>query len=76
MTESVQHIYVDGGFSKNSVYMNLLALAFPALNVYKASLPQSSARGAALAIHESWNRDPYPGHLIEVTRIDPKVKEG
>jgi len=75
MTESVQHIYVDGGFSKNSVYMNLLALAFPALNVYKASLPQSSARGAALAIHESWNNDVFPRHLIEVTQIKPKFDE-
>ncbi|MFL5739480.1 MAG: FGGY-family carbohydrate kinase [Flavisolibacter sp.] len=59
-----KRIFVDGGFSKNSIYMNLLAAAFPSVEVYAASIPQATAMGAALAIHHSWNRNPIPGDLI------------
>ncbi|HEY1193486.1 FGGY-family carbohydrate kinase, partial [Flavobacterium sp.] len=50
----VKKIFVDGGFSKNSIYMNLLAEAFPDVEVYAASMAQASALGAALAIHQNW----------------------
>ena len=62
----VKRIFVDGGFSNNPVYMNLLASAFPNLEVYGASIPQASALGAALAIHQHWNSQPIPGDLIEL----------
>ncbi|MFT4153996.1 FGGY-family carbohydrate kinase [Parafilimonas sp.] len=47
----VKQIFVDGGFGKNDVYMNLLAAAFPGIEVFAASIPQASALGAALALH-------------------------
>ena len=52
---NVNRIFVDGGFSNNSIYMHLLASAFPQLEVYAASVAQATALGAALAIHPSWN---------------------
>lgn len=63
---SVKRIFVDGGFSKNVWYMHLLAQAFPDIEVYAASMAQATALGAALAIHEHWNRKRVPADLIEL----------
>ena len=62
----VKRIFVDGGFSKNPIYMYLLAEAFPKVEVYAASVPQASALGAALAMHEHWNEKPLPSDIIEL----------
>ena len=64
--EPIRCIFVDGGFSKNPIFMNLLAQAFPNYEVLAASVAQASALGAALAIHESWNIKPIPENLIEL----------
>ncbi|MGC4038307.1 MAG: FGGY family carbohydrate kinase [Chitinophagaceae bacterium] len=61
---SVKKIFVDGGFSKNDIYMHLLAAAFPAMEVYAASVPQASAIGAAMAIHSYWNKNELPKDII------------
>ena len=61
---AVKRIFVDGGFSKNSIYMNLMAQAFPLLEVFAASMAQATAMGAALAIHQHWNSHPIPGDII------------
>lgn len=62
----VKRIFVDGGFSKNTIFMNLLADAFPELEVFAASMAQATAVGAALAIHTEWNKRPIPNDLIEL----------
>ncbi|KAF2327729.1 FGGY-family carbohydrate kinase [Flavobacterium daemonense] len=62
----VKKIFVDGGFSKNSIFMNLLAEAYPDIEVYAASMAQASALGAALAIHENWNPKPIQNDLIDL----------
>ena len=59
-------IYVDGGFARNEVYMHLLAAAFPAIGVYASTVSQATAMGAALAIHDSWNRQPVPGDMVQL----------
>ncbi len=61
-----KRIFVDGGFSKNGVYMHLLAAAFPGIEVYSASMPQASALGAALCIHKVWNARPVPKDVIQL----------
>jgi hypothetical protein len=48
---SVQSIFVDGGFSKNEIFMYLLAKGFPKHKVYSSEVAQASALGAALAIN-------------------------
>ena len=60
----VKRIFVDGGFSRNSVFMHLLAAAFPRLEVYAASMAQATALGAAIAIHNHWNTKPIPMDII------------
>ena len=62
----VRRIFVDGGFGKNQVYMHLLAAAFPEIEVFAASVPQATAMGAALVLHQHWNSRFLPGDIIEL----------
>jgi sugar (pentulose or hexulose) kinase len=62
----VSRIFVDGGFGNNPIYMHLLSEAFPAIEVYAASVPQASALGAALVMHQHWNDQPIPSDLIDL----------
>jgi sugar (pentulose or hexulose) kinase len=64
--DTIKNLFVDGGFSRNPVFMNLLAIAFPKLQVSAAAVPQASAIGAALAIHDSWNESELPKNLIRL----------
>jgi sugar (pentulose or hexulose) kinase len=65
-TDPVKRIFVDGGFSRNPIYMHLLANAFPLYEVFAAMLAQASAIGAAMAIHEHWNTQQFPTDIIEL----------
>ena len=71
LNKAVTRIFVDGGFSKNKIYMALLATAFPKLQVFATTLPQSSARGAALVMHESWNKQSLPNDFISIEKTLP-----
>ena len=62
----VKRIFVDGGFSKNAVYMHLLAQALPGMEIFAASVAQASALGAALVMHQHWNHKPLPSDIIEL----------
>ncbi len=72
---TVKRIFVDGGFSKNSIYMNLMAVAFPHVEIYAASIAQASALGAALAIHKHWNKKSLPSDLIELKFYSDLTKD-
>jgi sugar (pentulose or hexulose) kinase len=67
----VKRIFVDGGFSKNVIYMNLLANFFPGIEIFAASVAQATALGAALAIHHCWNPGIIPDDTIELTYYSP-----
>lgn len=60
----VKKLYVDGGFSRNELYMHLLTEHFPQLDIYSASMAQATAIGAALAVHHAWNSRPLPQDLV------------
>lgn len=64
--DKITNMYVDGGFSKNKIYMQLLADAFPGLKVFATSMTQGTALGAALAIHQQWNEKELPDTLIRL----------
>jgi sugar (pentulose or hexulose) kinase len=70
LTGETQQIFVDGGFSKNEIFMTLLAEALPGLEVYAAEVAQASALGAAVAIHEQWNNQPLPKKLIKCQKYN------
>lgn len=48
---TVKKICVDGGFSTNAIYMNLLTRSLEGNEVTAATVPQASALGAALVMH-------------------------
>ncbi len=68
LTENVRKIFVDGGFSKNTIFMTLLANAFPDLEIYAAEVAQASALGAAMAIRKHWNNTPLTDNLVTVRK--------
>jgi sugar (pentulose or hexulose) kinase len=70
----VKTIFADGGFSKNRIYMQMLANALEGYQVFAASLAQASALGAALAIHPHWNDSNIPDHLIETLAYRPILR--
>ncbi len=70
----VKRIFLDGGFSKNAVFMNLLASFFPDLEIYAASMAQATAVGTALAIHGAWNTKPLPTDIIKLKYYSPGQK--
>jgi sugar (pentulose or hexulose) kinase len=65
-TAPVKRIFVDGGFSKNPIYMQLLAMSYPDLEIYAASVAQATALGAAMALHQHWNAQEQPPHCVEL----------
>ena len=65
----VKKIFVDGGFGKNVVFMNMLAKRYIGIEVYSSVISQASALGAAMAIHSSWNSNPIPTKLIELKKF-------
>jgi sugar (pentulose or hexulose) kinase len=66
LNASCKRIFVDGGFSANPIYMNLLAAAFPKTEIFAASMAQATALGAALAIHKAWNNRSLPPDMIRL----------
>ncbi len=62
----IRRIFVDGGFSKNNIYMSLIAKTFSDVEVYAASMAQATAIGAALVMHDHWNEHTIPSDIIEL----------
>lgn len=62
----VKRIFVDGGFSQNALYMNMLSKLMAGVEIYSASMAQATALGAALAIHHSWNTQSLRTDLIQL----------
>lgn len=62
----IKRVFVDGGFSKNHIFMQLLAEKLMDIEVFAASMAQATALGAALVIHDFWNNNPLPRDIIEL----------
>jgi L-fuculokinase len=52
----VKKIYVTGGFVKNQLFMDMLQNFFPGIQFHTVSINNGTALGAALALHEGWNK--------------------
>ncbi|NBA87003.1 carbohydrate kinase [Emticicia sp. CRIBPO] len=63
-----KRIYVDGGFSKNEIFMHLLAEAFFNIEVYASDLAQASSLGAAMVIAEHWNTQEFSEKHLKLKR--------
>lgn len=70
MTKEIRDIFVDGGFTKNLVFMKLLAESYAEKNVYAAEVAQASSLGAALIMHPFWNEKSFEtDKLVKIQRI-------
>jgi len=67
----VKKLFVDGGFGNNPLFMQMLADALPGYEVFASSVPQATALGAAMAIHQHWNSQPIPPDLVTTKRYAP-----
>lgn len=72
---NITNIYVDGGFIKNSLYMNMLALLMKEFNIYGVDIDNASAKGAALVLHKHWNKNPIPKSIIRTIKYPLKNHE-
>ena len=59
-------IFVDGGFSKNDLFMKMMAAALHSKKIYASEVAQATALGAALVLHEQWNDQPMNTALIRL----------
>jgi len=53
--QAIKQVFVDGGFGQNDVFMHAMAIYNPNRKVFAAEVPQSTAVGAALVMHDHWN---------------------
>ena len=51
--------------------MSLIAREFPAMEVFAAAMPQATALGAALLMHQHWNTAEIPQNLVELKLFKP-----
>jgi sugar (pentulose or hexulose) kinase len=65
-TPEAKRIFIDGGFSRNDIYMNLMAAVFPKTEIFASTVAETSSIGAALAIHNCWNAKPIRSDLIQL----------
>jgi sugar (pentulose or hexulose) kinase len=65
----IQRICVDGGFSRNEIFLQSLARAYPELDIYAAAVPQASAIGAAMILEGIWNPEPPALDLVELRYV-------
>jgi len=65
----IQRICVDGGFSRNEIFLQSLARAYPELDLYAAAVPQASAIGAAMILEGIWNPEPPALGLVELRYV-------
>jgi len=50
--DNTKHLYITGGFAKNSIFTTILSLAFPDKLVYTSKVDNATSLGAALVIAE------------------------
>lgn len=67
-TNTPRKIFVDGGFSRNEIFMNLLSEAFFNIEVYASEVAQASALGAALVISDAWTKQPFETSKLKLKR--------
>jgi L-fuculokinase len=65
----IKKIIVEGGFANNAIFMTLLNEAFFNYKVYRASLAQGSALGAAMVISQAWGAVEFTEKDLELIKV-------
>jgi len=61
----IRTLFVDGGFSKNAVFMGMLRERLTGWEVRAAEVGQATAMGAAAVLHNHWNGLGRPAGLVQ-----------
>ncbi len=64
LEEETNDIIVSGGFTSNEVFLNTLAGFYPQNKIYSTKLSRASSLGAAMVLHEQWNKKPLRKDLL------------
>ena len=64
LEKDTKDIIVSGGFTSNEVFLNTLAGFYPDYNVYSTKLSRASSLGAAMVLHEKWNKKSLDKDLL------------
>jgi sugar (pentulose or hexulose) kinase len=72
---TVSKILVDGGFSRNPIYMQMLAEAFAEQDVFASEVAQATALGAALVLHKYWNDNQIPSTIINLKAYHRQIAD-
>jgi sugar (pentulose or hexulose) kinase len=59
-TDHARNIYISGGFSKNQIFLKLIASHYPAKAVYASEVSNASSLGAALVLWKGIDPGVYP----------------
>jgi sugar (pentulose or hexulose) kinase len=70
LSKGISTVYVDGGFSGNPIFLRMLSRSLPDLKVFAAEVGQSTALGAAVVLHESWNPRRLPDRLVHCVAVE------
>ncbi len=69
--KNTKYLHITGGFSRNEIYMRLLARFFPNMAVCTSSMDNFSALGAALVIWHSMETKRNPGVELNLHQWKP-----
>jgi len=58
--DDTDELFITGGFSKNDLFLKLLASSFPSKKVYTSEVSNSTALGAAMVIHHCLGKEKKP----------------
>lgn len=56
--QEVKNLYISGGFIQNKLFMELLQAFLPGWKIYMTDDKHASALGAAVAMHDVWQKEP------------------
>tara|TARA_Y100001972_G_scaffold129130_1_gene194347 strand:+ start:1050 stop:2480 length:1431 start_codon:yes stop_codon:yes gene_type:complete len=71
LEKETKDIIVSGGFTSNEVFLNTLAGFYPDYNVYSTKLSRASSLGAAMVLHDKWNKKPLSKDLLAFKDFKP-----
>ncbi len=58
--DKIENIYITGGFSKNELFVKMIASAYPSKKIYTSEINNATALGAALVILNSLDPENKP----------------
>jgi sugar (pentulose or hexulose) kinase len=71
--DTIQYLHVSGGFSRNPIFMHLIASLFPGKEVFTSEIDNSSAMGAAMVLWEHMGTGSYPEIELNSKKWPPVI---